>query len=239
MSTPNPDALSSDPLHPLELYRPSMDYSEFESQIICPFMRSARSYDTLFSETKLAITFAPGRPSIDELLAFLRETDYNSISYPQTPPTPSTSDDVVEVPHIRTSEFLKGYISRRKPDCFIWEAGFFEKGSQVILGGSGRRATVAGLCGLGKNFIMMRIVETGGYLEGEVRICRMVVSARPSSPWIQCLHTVSSRLFKPFLNSMSDFVDEAAMEIGTDNIDEDSGVEEDEEDSFTVEIDMD
>jgi hypothetical protein len=213
-----------------------MDYSEFESQIICPYIHSTQFYGTFFLETQLPIMFIPGCPSIDELL---RETNYNSIDYPQTPPTPSMPDDVVEAPCIHTSEFLKGYISWRKPDCFIWEAGFFKKGSKVILGRSGRCATVAGLCGLGKNFIMVMIVETGGYLAGEVRICRMVVSARPPSPWIQCLHAVSSQFFKCFLNLMSDFVDETTMEIGTDNIDEKSGVEEDEENSIAEEIDMD
>jgi hypothetical protein len=80
-------------------------------------------------------------------------------------------DDVVEVPYIHTCQFLKGHISRRKPDCFIWEAGFFEKGSKVILGESGRLATVTGLCGLGKNYIMMRIIVTRGHLEGKIRIC--------------------------------------------------------------------
>jgi hypothetical protein len=78
-------------------------------------MRSARSYDTLFSETKLTIMFAPGCPSIDELLGFLRETDYNSISYSQTPPTPSTPGDVVEAPHICTSKFLKGTLVGGNP----------------------------------------------------------------------------------------------------------------------------
>jgi hypothetical protein len=67
-----------------------MDYSEFESQIICPYIHSTRFYGTFFLETQLPIMFAPGHPSIDELL---RETNYNSIDYPQTPermlPTPS------------------------------------------------------------------------------------------------------------------------------------------------------
>jgi hypothetical protein len=38
---------------------------------------------------------------------------------------------------------------------------------------------------------------------------------------------------------MSDFVDEAMMEIETNNIDEEFGIKEDEEDSFTEKIDMD
>jgi hypothetical protein len=84
---------------------------------------------------------------------------------------------------------------------------------------------------------MMRVIEAGSHLEDEVRICRMVVSARPSSLWMQCLHAISSRLLKPFLDSMSDFVNETAMEIGMDNIDEESGMEED-EGSLTEEEDL-
>jgi hypothetical protein len=84
---------------------------------------------------------------------------------------------------------------------------------------------------------MMWVIEAGSHLEDEVRICRMVVLARPSSLWMQCLHTISSQLLKPFLNSMSDFVNETAKEIGMDNIDEESGVEED-EGSLTEEEDL-
>jgi hypothetical protein len=122
-------------INPLETFRASMDYAEFEVQIICPYMHAMCTYDTLFSETKLPIMFSPGRPSLDELVAFLKETDYNSISF--SLPIPPTPGNLVEVPHHYTPQFLMGCISRRKPDCFVWEAEFFEKGSEVILGKSG------------------------------------------------------------------------------------------------------
>ena len=105
-----------------------------------------------------------------------------------------------------------GYISEKHPDCFVLEEGFFEKGLEVILGSSGRRVRILGVCGLGKNYVMMRVIELGGILQGEVTIRRMAVSSHPSSVWIATLHWIVSRLFKPVLGSMLDFADEEKME---------------------------
>ena len=88
------------------------------------------------------------------------------------------------------------------------EGGFFEKGSEVTLGSSGRMARVLGVCGLGKNYIMMKVQELGGILEGETVIQRMVVSSPPTSLWLVLLQLFVSHLFKPVLGSMIDFVDE-------------------------------
>src|ERR1700685_1497654 len=89
---------------------------------------------------------------------------------------------------------------------------FFEKGLEVILGSSGRRVRILGVCGLGRNYVMMKVIELGGILQGEVSIQRMAVSSRPSSVWIATLHWIVSRLFKPVLGSMLDFADEEKME---------------------------
>jgi hypothetical protein len=72
---------------------------------------------------------------------------------------------------------LVGFVSGKHLDCFLWEGRFFEKGSVVILGESGRLGLVKGICGNGKNFIMRRIEEYGLSLDGEVQIQCMVVSA--------------------------------------------------------------
>ena len=88
------------------------------------------------------------------------------------------------------------------------EGGFFEKGSEVIFGSSGRLAKVLGVRGLGRNYVMMRVQELGGILEGETAIQRMVVSSPPTSLWLVLLQLFVSRLFKPVLGSMNDFVDE-------------------------------
>src|SRR6202453_5347369 len=109
--------------------------------------------------------------------------------------------------HIRMGTRL-GYISKKHPDCFVLEGGFFEKGSKVILGSSGRMARVLGVCGLGKNYVMMKVQELGGILEGETVIQRMVISSPPTSLWLVLLQVFVSRLFRPILGSMKDFVDE-------------------------------
>ena len=73
---------------------------------------------------------------------------------------------------------------------------------------------ILGVCGLGKKYIMMRVIELGGILEGEVMIQRMAVSSHPSLVWITTLHWIISQLFKPVLGSMLDFVDEDKMGDG-------------------------
>src|ERR1700691_1467107 len=44
--------------------------------------------------------------------------------------------------------------------------GFFEKGLEVILGSSGRRVRILGVCGLGRNYVMMKVIEVGGIFGG-------------------------------------------------------------------------
>ena len=88
------------------------------------------------------------------------------------------------------------------------KGGFFEKGSEIILGSSGRMARVLGVRGLGRNYVMMRVQELGGILEGETVIQRMVVSSPPTSLWLVLLQIFVSCLFKPILGLMMDFVDE-------------------------------
>ena len=75
---------------------------------------------------------------------------------------------------------MKGYFSTRQPNCFVWEEGYFEKGSQVIFGTSGRLGRILGVCGVGRNFFILRVKELGGSLDGEVAVQRMVVSFPPS-----------------------------------------------------------
>ena len=54
---------------------------------------------------------------------------------------------------------------------------------------------------------MMRVIELGGILEGEVMIRRMAVSSCPSSVWITTIHWIVLWLFKPVLGLMLDFAD--------------------------------
>src|ERR1700677_2587289 len=65
------------PIHPIKTFRHSSDYPQFESTVIQPFLCAAREQATLFSETDLNISTAPGRPSIEDIFDFLDKTNYN------------------------------------------------------------------------------------------------------------------------------------------------------------------
>ena len=84
---------------------------------------------------------------------------------------------------------LTGFISENHLDCFVWEGGFFEEGSFVILGDSGRVGTVKGICGFRWNFTMREFKEYGKSLD-EVPIHHMVVSACPTSVALSLAHHV-------------------------------------------------
>jgi hypothetical protein len=199
------------PVHPIETFRNSTDYRQFESTVIRPFLREARGRAIIYADSQLGISTAPGRPSIEDIYRFLTETDYNRNSQLLSDKSTSSKDTSVSTCPVSTPR-LVGYISEKHPDCFVLEEGFFEKGLEVILGSSGRRVRILGVCGLGRNYVMMKVIELGGILQGEVSIQRMAVSSRPSSVWIATLHWIVSRLFKPVLGSMLDFADEEKME---------------------------
>jgi hypothetical protein len=196
------------PIHPLDTFRPSMDYPQFESEVIRPYLREARARQTYHAASQLPITFSPGRSSITDILLFLEETDYNSrLNHVSTPTALSPSTPTVIAPQPIIVLPLVGSISSQHLDCFIWQGGFFEKGSVVVLGESGKFGTVMGICGFGRNYIMWRIKESGRILEGEVKIRRMVVSARPTSAGLLLAHRFLSRFLSVFLGSLSDFLD--------------------------------
>jgi hypothetical protein len=106
---------------------------------------------------------------------------------------------------------LTGFVSGNCPDCFVWEGGFFKKGSFVVLGESGRMGTVKGICEFGRNFTLRGFEEYGESLD-EVPICRMVVSACPTSAALSLAHRLASLCLSPFLGSMLDFLGERGME---------------------------
>jgi hypothetical protein len=75
--------------------------------------------------------------------------DYNrpdhKLHLPHLLPIPKSS---AAVPLTRTTSVV-GYVSNKHPDCFMWQGGYFEEGSYVVLGKSFRKARVAGSYGLG------------------------------------------------------------------------------------------
>ena len=65
------------PVHPIETFRNSTDYRQFESTVIRPFLREARGRAIIYANSQLGISTAPSRPSIEDIYHFLNETDYN------------------------------------------------------------------------------------------------------------------------------------------------------------------
>ena len=195
--------------HPLDTYRTSMDYLRFESEVIRPYLREVRIRRADYAASELPLTISPGRSSLVDLLRFMEETDYNSHSthfHPSGTSSPVTSM-VIAPPPIPFLP-LVGYISKKRPDCFIWESRFFEKGSLVVLGRSGRLGVVTGICGIGRNYIMRGIRESGRLLDGEVRIQTMAISALPSSNGFLLVHRLLLCLFPLLLGSMRDYQDD-------------------------------
>ena len=64
---------------------------------------------------------------------------------------------------------------------------------------------VLGVCRVGKNCFKMRLEELGGILEGEVAICRMIVSFSPTMFQLSFLQRIKQCVFGQFLKSMRDF----------------------------------
>jgi hypothetical protein len=193
------------PVHPMETYRASKDYALFEAEKIRPFMRAAHDRASLFKESRLPLVVASGRPSIDNILNFLKETDYHNSLRSTNTPLPHSSSKVAPVdPHY----FLEGYISSKRLDCFVWEGGFFEEGSSVILGSDARLAKVMGVVGVGRNYFMMGLKDSGRALEGELTLRRMVVSIEPSHFRLSLFQRFQLHFLKRFLGSMLNFLDE-------------------------------
>ena len=130
-----PDTSKVVPPHPFETFCPSTDYSNFEADVICPAIRAVHS------RAELSHALDPGRPvssvphpSLEETLQFLLETDYNHPCHKlHLPPPLSTPKLSVTIPLTHTRSVV-GYISNKHPDCYVWQSGFFEAGSHVVLG---------------------------------------------------------------------------------------------------------
>ena len=112
-----------------------MDYDKFESEVIHPYLQVAWIHRADQTLLQLYLTFAPGWASFADLLSALEETDYNqSLYFLESSVMPTLSLD--EAPHPTHILPLTGFISGNCPDCFVWEGGFFKKGSFVVLGES-------------------------------------------------------------------------------------------------------
>jgi len=109
--------------------------------------------------------------------------------------------------------FLEGYVSSKQLDCFVWEGGFFEEGSSVILGNNARLAKFLGVVGVGRNYFMMGLKDSGKALEGEMTLRRMVVSIAPSHFHLSLFQCFQLHFIKHFLGTMLSFMDEDRGEV--------------------------
>ena len=91
-----------------------------------------------------------------------------------------------------------GYVSNKHPNCYVWQSGFFEAGSHVVLGTTYRKAKIVGPDGVGRNYMMMKLEEVGRVPENQIAIQRMVVLTRPSSHFYQL--SFHQHLLQFFLN---------------------------------------
>ena len=187
-----------------------MDYNNFESEVICPYLQAAQICRADQSLSQLCLTFAPGQASIADLLSTLEETDYNlSLRSLDSSPAPTLSQNAT--PHPTCILPLTGFISGNCLDCFVWEEGFFKKGLFVVLDDSGRVGTVKGICGFGWNFTLRGFEKYGKSLD-EVPISCMVISACLTSAALSLAYHLASLFLSPFLGSMLDFLGERGME---------------------------
>ena len=62
---------------------------------------------------------------------------------------------------------VMGYINNKHPDCYVWQSGFFEEGSHIVLGMTHRKAKIVGPYGVGRNYIIMKLKEVGRVSEDQ------------------------------------------------------------------------
>ena len=160
MSSSIPDTSKVVLPHPFETFYPSTDYSNFEADVIHPAIRAAHS------QAELSQALDPGRPvfsaphpSLEETPQFLLETDYNHPGHQLRLPL-STPKLSATIPLTHTTSVVV-YISNKHPDCYVWQSGFFEAGSHVVLGMTYRKAKIVGPDGVGRNYMMMKFEEVG------------------------------------------------------------------------------
>ena len=106
---------------------------------------------------------------------------------------------------------IQGYFSPKRTGYFVWESVFFEEGSLVRLGASGRIVEVLEVGGVGRNFFRMKLREVGNPWAGKVTAQGLVVSFNPSNVRFSFTQRIKLRFFKPFLKSFRDFADEERM----------------------------
>ena len=83
---------------------------------------------------------------------------------PRGVPTSTRSRSVSTIPLTCITSVI-GYVSNKHPNCYIWQSRYFEEGSHVVLGTMYRKVKIVGSYEVGRNYIMMRLDEVGGFLK--------------------------------------------------------------------------
>jgi hypothetical protein len=121
---------------------------------------------------------------------------------------PGLSDLLAFIFNLEPPRNIQGYFSPKRAGYFVWESGYFKKGSLVRLGASGRIAEVFEVGGVGRNFFMMKLREVGNPWAGKVTAQGLVISFNPIHIRFSFTQRIKLRFFKPFLKSLKDFADE-------------------------------
>ena len=162
MSPSIPDTSKVVPPHPFKTFHPSTDYSNFKANVICPAIRAAHS------QAELSQALDPGHPVfsaprsfLEETLQFLLETDYNHPGHQLCLPPPLCTLKLAATIPLTHTMSVVGYVSNKYPNCYVWQSGFFEAGSHVVVGMTYRKAKIVGPDGVGRNYMMMKLEEVG------------------------------------------------------------------------------
>ena len=152
-----PDTSKVVPPHPFETFCPSPNYSDFEANVIHPAIHAACSQ----APDPGHPVFSVPHSSLEETLQFLLDTDDNHPGHKLhlPPPLPTLKlSATIPLTHMTS---VVGYVSNKHPDCYVWQSGYFEEGSHVVLGTTYRKVKIVSSYGVGRNYIMIRLEEVG------------------------------------------------------------------------------
>ena len=148
------------------------------------------------------------RAVLKHSLDFIIDTDYNrSATFCNlTTPFPSVSSPFMA--YLDHTPNLKGYISPRFMNAFIWEEGTFKPGMEVTLGNTLRLVRVGGVKGVGKNYYEVEVGELELDLLDERAIESLIVSTSLDESFkISLLQRISQHFFGRFLPTFQRYVD--------------------------------
>lgn len=148
------------------------------------------------------------RAVLKQSLDFIINTDYNRSATFCNSTTPFPSVSSPSMAYLDRTPNLKGYISPRFTNAFIWEEGAFKPGMEVTLGNTLRLVRVGGVKGVGKNYYEVEVEELELNLLDERAIESLIVSTSLDETFkISFLQRISQHFFSRFLPTFQRYVD--------------------------------